>query len=361
MKSILKISSAFIGAVLGAGFASGQEIMQYFTSFGRIGILGSVVVAILFGITGMLLVGIGHRLKAVSHIEVIRKISGRYLGLGYDVVLIFVLFGIGVVMLAGSGPIFNQQFNVPTYVGTILMSVLVLVTIMAGVKKVIQILAIVTPVFLAVIVFVNIYTLITNGNLSSDMEAIATSQHSVSNHWFTAAINYVSLVTLTNAAMLFIIGGNETNGKHAAIGGFLGGFLCGLLVLISNIAIYQNIDIVATLQMPTLGLATAISPVLGLIFTIPLFGLIYSTAVSMFFSLSSRFFEPKTTGFNVFSVISIVVACGLSFYGFSDLVSIVFPIIGYFGYVFMVILVVGAFRLQVKPSIPERKGLSVTK
>lgn len=348
MRNVLKVSSAFIGAVLGAGFASGQEIMQYFTSFGQMGIFGSLVVAVLFGITGMLLVSIGYQLKAVSHMDVIRQISGRYLGKGYDVVLIFTLFGIGVVMLAGAGPIFNQQFEIPTYVGTILMSVLVLLTIMAGVKKVIQILAILTPIFILVIIFVNIYSMMTSSSSGAQMEALALQQHSVSKHWFTAAFNYVSLVTLTNAAMLFIMGGDESNGKHAAVGGFLGGLLCGVLVLVSNIAIYQNIDLVASLQMPTLGLANEISPLLGVLFTITLFGMIYGTAVSMFFSFGARFFEPKTKKYNIFSVISIVIASGLSFYGFSDLVSIVFPIIGYLGYVFMGILVVGAIRLKSK-------------
>ncbi|MFD1067164.1 YkvI family membrane protein [Oceanobacillus locisalsi] len=364
MKSILKISSAFIGAVLGAGFASGQEIMQYFTSFGQIGILGAIAVAILFGITGMLLVSIGYKLKAISHMEVIRQISGRYLGMGYDIVIIFVLFGIGLVMLAGAGPIFSQQFEIPTYMGTILMSVLVLITIMTGVKKVIQVLAVVTPVFLLVIVFVNIYSLITSDNSTAEMESIALQQASVTNNWFTAAFNYLSVVTLTNAAMLFIMGGSETNGKHAAAGGFLGGLLCGVLVLVSNMAIFQNIDVVASLQMPTLGLATQISPLLGLIFSVALFGMIYGTGVSMFFSFSSRFFEPKTKGFNIFSIITIIVASSLSLYGFSELISIVFPIVGYLGYIFLVILVVGAFRLRSKAKteeIPERENLKAVK
>ncbi|WP_339183179.1 hypothetical protein [Oceanobacillus sp. FSL W7-1293] len=362
MKNILKISSAFIGAVLGAGFASGQEILQYFTSFGQVGIVGAIAVSILFGITGMMLVSIGYKLKAISHMEVIRQISGRYLGMGYDIVIIFVLFGIGLVMLAGSGPIFSQQLNIPTYVGTILMSVLVLITIMTGVKKVIQVLAIVTPVFLLVIVFVNIYSLITSNNSTAEMEAIALQQPSVTNHWFSAAFNYLSVVTLTNAAMLFIMGGSETNGKQAVIGGFLGGLLCGVLVLVSNLAIFQNIDTVASLPMPTLGLATQISPLLGVIFSVALFGMIFSTAVSMFFSFSSRFFEPKTKGFNVFSVIALVVASSLSLYGFSELISIVFPIVGYLGYVFMVILVVGAFRIKSKSKeAPKKADLKIAK
>ena len=34
MKRSLQIGGAFVGLIVGAGFASGQEIMQYFTSFG---------------------------------------------------------------------------------------------------------------------------------------------------------------------------------------------------------------------------------------------------------------------------------------------------------------------------------------
>lgn len=37
MWNILKIASAFIGIIVGAGFASGQEVLQYFTSFGHWG------------------------------------------------------------------------------------------------------------------------------------------------------------------------------------------------------------------------------------------------------------------------------------------------------------------------------------
>lgn len=34
MKKSFQIGSAFVGLIIGAGFASGQEVMQYFTSFG---------------------------------------------------------------------------------------------------------------------------------------------------------------------------------------------------------------------------------------------------------------------------------------------------------------------------------------
>ena len=42
------IAMAFAGTIIGAGFASGQELMQFFGNFGMMGILGSVVAVLFF-------------------------------------------------------------------------------------------------------------------------------------------------------------------------------------------------------------------------------------------------------------------------------------------------------------------------
>ena len=103
MKKILKMGSAFIGIIVGAGFASGQEILQYFTSFGLLGIVGAIISTALFAYLGMTLTRLGSRMRTTSHKEVIYKISGRYLGIVVDYIIIFTLFGVGVVMIAGAG------------------------------------------------------------------------------------------------------------------------------------------------------------------------------------------------------------------------------------------------------------------
>lgn len=46
------IALAYVGVIVGAGLSSGQDILQYFLSFGKIGILGVLILAalnILFG------------------------------------------------------------------------------------------------------------------------------------------------------------------------------------------------------------------------------------------------------------------------------------------------------------------------
>lgn len=80
MKKSLQIGGAFVGLIVGAGFASGQEIMQYFTSFGFLGIVGAIVATIAFAFLGMTLAQLGSKLQTTSHKGVIYYIGGRYIG-----------------------------------------------------------------------------------------------------------------------------------------------------------------------------------------------------------------------------------------------------------------------------------------
>ena len=50
-KNIIKIALVIIGAIIGAGFASGQEIYIFFFSYGKEGILGIIISCTLLGIT----------------------------------------------------------------------------------------------------------------------------------------------------------------------------------------------------------------------------------------------------------------------------------------------------------------------
>lgn len=106
-KKIFRIVMAFIGIFTGAGFASGQEIMQYFTSFGLWGIAGSLVATILFGFVGMILLDLGSRYNANSHLDVFDTIANKVVSRIIDVVLLVTLFRIGVVMIAGAGSNLN--------------------------------------------------------------------------------------------------------------------------------------------------------------------------------------------------------------------------------------------------------------
>jgi uncharacterized membrane protein YkvI len=65
--STFKIAAAYIGTIVGAGFATGQEILRFFACYGKPGILGLAVSALLFAFFGYVIMFLGHKVKAESH------------------------------------------------------------------------------------------------------------------------------------------------------------------------------------------------------------------------------------------------------------------------------------------------------
>ena len=51
MREIFTIVLVIIGALIGAGFASGQEIYSFFYSYGVIGLIGIIITCILISLT----------------------------------------------------------------------------------------------------------------------------------------------------------------------------------------------------------------------------------------------------------------------------------------------------------------------
>ena len=74
MKKSLQIGGAYVGIIVGAGFASGQEIVLYFTSYGFKGIYGALLAMVGFSIVGMCVAQVSSKLRTSSHKDLIYQI-----------------------------------------------------------------------------------------------------------------------------------------------------------------------------------------------------------------------------------------------------------------------------------------------
>lgn len=344
MKKSLKMGSAFIGIIVGAGFASGQEILQYFTSFGHLGLLAAFISTVLFAYLGMNLTKLGSRMQTTSHKEVVYGISGKFLGRIVDGIIILTLFGVGVVMIAGAGSIFSQQFGLSATLGSTVMAIIVILTIMLNVQKVIAIIGGVTPFLILAVILIAIYSLSTMETSFSELNSLALNQPTPFSNWFLSAINYVSFNIAVGASMAIVMGGTERDEKVAARGGLIGGFGLGVLIILSHLTIFSKIDNVAGFEMPMLKIVNDIHPLLGILMSLILFAMIYNTAVGMFYSFSARFVEIGTYKFKVFVIITGITAYVASFIGFTKLVSMFYPVVGYLGFFLVGAIIYASFK-----------------
>ena len=131
--------------------------------------------------------------------------------------------------------------------------------------------------------------------------------------------------------MALVMGGAEKDEKTAALGGLVGGLGLGVLILLSHLAIFSKVDVVGDARLPMLAIINDISPILAIFMAFVLYGMIFNTAVSMFYAFGARFVTIGTKKFKVFVLITLVIGFALSFFGFKNLVAHFYPYIGYLG------------------------------
>lgn len=170
---------------------------------------------------------------------------------------------------------------------------------------------------------------------------MARSLSSTLPHLAVSAVNYVAFNITFGASMAFVIGGEEDDHKSAATGGLIGGIGVGLLILLNNLSIFTAVDQVNQYPLPMLALAEQVHPIAGLLMSVVLFVLIWSTGMSLFYSFASRFGDSGTKRFNLVLTASVIVGFGLSFFGFTNLISYFYPIVGYAGILIIIAMIYG--------------------
>lgn len=303
------IALAYFGVTVGAGFASGQEMLQYYVSYGWWGIAGGAVALLLMPLTAMVILQYGSYFRAQSHGMVFESITSALMAKFLDYSLSISQFCIGFVMLAGAGSNLNQQFGLPLWVGSALMVALVLAAGMFNVDKVTNMIGTITPVMILVLLAAALYGVANPPDDIAAAEAFAReSVESPLPNWWLSTFNYIGLSMFSGIAMALIIGGNNWHPRTAGRGGFIGGWLFGAILIVMAVALIFQIDSVHDADLPTLALITEMNPALGIFASVATYLMIFSTA--------------------------------LSFFDFTLLVANVFPWLGWLGIVLIAVLLI---------------------
>ena len=348
LKNAIGIAFAFIGVLVGAGFASGQETMQYFIAFGTQGIWGAALSSALMLIAGVSILQLGSYFQANEHMEVLGSVSSKVMSWILDIATITTLFSIGFVMYAGAGANLNQQFGWPVWIGATLMLALVLVIGMMDVDKVTAAVGAVTPLLLFFVIFGCIWTLCTSDLDWSNLNVQAQEVSTTLPNWWISSLNYTGLNAICVASMALVIGGNYLDTRAAGLGGFFGGMGYLVMLLLLSCGLLAAVGSIAGDAMPMLTLITNIHPVLGFIMSLVIFGMIFATALGMFFALGKRLARGRQERFRPIFITTCLIGFALSFVGFKTLVSVVYPILGYLGILLVAVLAAAWLRSSQK-------------
>ena len=340
-KQSLTIAMAFIGVIVGAGFASGQEAMQFFVAFGERGFWGVALGSVLMMFSGIAILQLASYFQATEHTAVFDKISGPITSRILDWSTLATLFSIGFVMFAGGGSNVSQQFpGTPVWVGATALLILVLLCGLLDVDKVTTVIGAITPFIIVFIILATGYTLVT-----ADVDMAAINAYAVDNvstslpNWWLSALNYTGLNVLCAVSMSIVIGGNFLNNRAVGIGGFVGGVIYLILLALLVASLFISAPDVNGQDLPVLALITDIHPALGFVMSIAIFGMIFNTAIGMFYAMGKRLTRRKPQLFYPVYASACLIGFALSFIGFQSLVASVYPILGYLGLLMIAVMV----------------------
>ena len=337
IRAIIKYAGAFIAWVVGSGFATGQEILRFYSSYGY-----ASYCVVLFNLVGFLFIGQTMLVKGYEHrgeekFNHFLFYCGNKLGTVYSWLVPATLLLLMSALISGSGATLSEYYGINHYIGSAIMAAMVLCAYLVGFEKLVKILSTVGP---AIIIFVFVVGLITviadfpnikqTGRYEKELASLQPAPV-----WVISAALYIPLNFLCSSTYYTALGKSAKNKKDAKWGAIAGAFVVILVVTIMNTAILLNAGDVASLSVPTLYLAKKISYALGAVFSIVLILGIFSSCSTMMWSFCNKFFTEGTRKNRLFAVVTSVVTFVIGLFPFRELVGVFYPFIGYLGLIFI--------------------------
>lgn len=342
-KKTISIILAYVGVLTGAGLASGQEIMQYFISFGKDGLYGLIGIGVLHIFVGGIVLQLGSHFVAQSHIDVLEEVSEKFVTKFMDFALILNCFLMGFVMIAGAGSNLEQQFGLAPWIGSLICTLLIIVVGMMDFEKVTKVIGFFTPLVLVFTLIGAIYTIVKANPDFEALDLLGKSMGSSLPNIAVSTINYFGLCMISSISMAFVLGGSRTDSSQARAGGMLGGGLVAILTALVGLTLFFALNDVKDADIPMQIILNNVHPYMGLAMSLIIFGMIFNTAISLFYSAAKRLSLTEEK-FKRNLVIFTLLGFALSFMGFKKLMALLYPILGFLGLILIIILIVAWFK-----------------
>jgi len=336
-----QLALIFVGSLVGAGFASGQELWLFFARFGTAGVVGVFCAGLLFWASGSYIIKLSNKYKCQSYQQLINILLPPRLAEAFDWVMTAYLWGSLCVMLAGGGALIKSYFVVPVWVGVIIIAFLTWVAVLARSEGVIFFQQLLVPLMIVGIVGVAIYSLFNSPEIAK--EAISATQSSLPKFfWLGFALLYVAYNMLGGVSALTSFAWQPRKPATTAKSGFYGGMLLLLLMLLPVLALIKEGQHVGTYNLPLLYLASKAGNGVYGFYGIILASSLLTTATVNTYCLCKRFASPRRPWLSLASTLllaSIPVSCLGSFartveniYGFFGVVGLILVVWGLLAY-----------------------------
>lgn len=152
---ILKVVFVIIGTLIGAGFASGQEVNTFFFSFGVKGLIGIILSSFIIGIIIYKTSKIIYKNNINNYKEFLNCLlkNEKINNITNSIINIFILVSF-YVMIAGFGAYLQQELNLNSIIGSSILAILCLILFKTNVNGLVKVNEILIPILIIIVILI---------------------------------------------------------------------------------------------------------------------------------------------------------------------------------------------------------------
>lgn len=331
MKKALKIAFVYIGLVIGAGFASGREIFEYFNLASRRDFTGIIFAAIGFCLIGCIIATLAKRFYVSSFDELIEAVA-PHTALPIKLLMLAFMFCGFFTMLSASGAIFYNSFSLSPKIGIWALALLCFAVFSFDLKGIVAINSVMVPFMLIGILFLCISSI-----LYGSAPAFSPL-YKLRQSFIISALCYVSYNTVTAGSVLVPLAASNKQ-SELSLAALISGSVLGILIFLIWTVLNSYYDFAFSAEMPLLDLAALHGSLFKAVYAVVLFMALCTTAISHGFGIISKFHFSNTPQRVLTSALLCIVAVPFADFGFSKLVSLVYSSFGFIGLIWTAMLI----------------------
>ena len=326
MLNIIRVTFVIIGTIIGAGFASGQEILTFFNNYGKFGLIGINLSSIILVVIIYKVLKISLKYNINTYLEFIEIIIPQKLKknkiLVFTIkniinVFLFISFNI---MVSGFSTFFLQEFKICKIVGSIIIAISLFIVLSKGINGVIKINTYLIPILLILVLFLGVKKI-------NSLKIIETNSNI---NWIISSILYASYNSISLIPILISASKNiNTHQKCKYVCNFTYIILFTISVILFFI-LNTFLHEIKNIEIPIIYIANSVGTFAKSIYGICILIAIFTTAISSGYGFLINITLNKKKYLILLGIIcSVSILIGQI--SFSSLISNIYPVFGYLG------------------------------
>lgn len=325
----LKVSFVIIGTIIGAGFASGQEIYTFFNVYGLKGLVGIFISCLLIGLVIYKTLKISIQLESKEYGDFVKSIipqkwkNNKILIFTINnIINIFLLISF-FIMVSGFASYFFQEFQAPKIYGGIIIAVLSLITFFRNINGIIKINTYLIPILILLVILL--------GAKQINCEKLDFYNIQRNNwSWILSSILYASYNSIVLVPILVNLKSMIKNKKEIKEIFIIVTIIMIMLSAIIYLLIQVFIKDLGEIEIPIVYIAGLLGKLYKYLYGFVILVAIFTSAISAGYSFLANCTKTKKS-YIYLAIIICTVSVLISKLSFAGLINLLYPIFGYLG------------------------------